>query len=103
MKTFITVREKINALKNVIRQPYAWPGGYEKIIAMSDGELVCKRCVKENYREIIFATKTEEKFSQWAVDSVILDCELEPREWIEENLKEYSLDMCAHCYKILNP
>ncbi len=104
MRTFITVREKINALKNTIREPYAWPGGYEKILAMSDGELLCKGCAKENYREILSATKAEERFGQWAMDSIILDCEIEPKEWIEENPEEgYSLDTCAHCNKVLNP
>ena len=103
MKTFITVRERVNALKNMIREPFAWPGGYEKISIMSDGCFLCKHCVKDNFSLILSATKEEDRFGGWNLDSILLDCELEPREWIEENLEEYSLDQCAHCNKVLNP
>jgi hypothetical protein len=103
MKTFITVRERVNALKNMIREPSAWPGMYEKIAIMSDGAFLCKICVKENFSRILSDTKTEDRFGGWNLDSVIVDCELEPREWIEENPEGYSLDFCAHCNKVLNP
>jgi hypothetical protein len=39
----------------------------------------------------------------WEFEAIILDCELEPREFIEENPEEYSLDTCTHCNKVLNP
>jgi hypothetical protein len=102
MRTFITVREKINALKNTIREPFAWPGGYEKIAIMKDGELLCRKCVRKNFRQILRDTKEDGK-SGLEFDSITLECEFESREWIEENIEEFSLDICARCNKVLNP
>lgn len=43
-------REKV---KDLIRKPYAWPGGYERIAVTGDGGLLCHKCVKDNYKLII--------------------------------------------------
>lgn len=39
-------------LRCFARSPYAWPGGYPMYAIMDDGECVCHRCVKGNYRQI---------------------------------------------------
>jgi len=38
------------------KEPYAWPGGYELRVVMSDGGVLCRQCVKDNWREIVQAT-----------------------------------------------
>ena len=43
-------REKV---KGLIRESYAWPGGYERIAITDDGGVLCHKCVKENYETII--------------------------------------------------
>ena len=40
-------------VKDLIREPYAWPGGYERIAITDDGGLLCHKCVKDNYKLII--------------------------------------------------
>ena len=36
----------------IIREPYAWPGGYEKIAITDDGGVLCHKCVKSELRQI---------------------------------------------------
>jgi hypothetical protein len=47
----------VNALKDVIRQPYAWPGGYEKVLVTDDGGLLCHKCAKAEYSNILHSTR----------------------------------------------
>jgi hypothetical protein len=58
-------RDRINSVKNIIREPYAWPGGYTKLRGMADGETLCAECVKENYRLILRSTRDNDR-SGWA-------------------------------------
>lgn len=49
-----------NVLRDVrsfIREPYAWPGGYPKILLLRDGELLCAKCAGKNYRLIAEAAR----------------------------------------------
>jgi len=48
---------KIKQLKEAIRHPYAWPGGYEKSAVMDDGATLCMKCCKENFSNIVDSTK----------------------------------------------
>ena len=52
------IRDSIDSVKNIIRNPYAWPGGYTKMMVMADGETLCSDCVKANYRLILRATRS---------------------------------------------
>ena len=45
----------LKEVKEAIREPYAWPGGYEKVLVMSDGEYMHTGCAHENWREIVTA------------------------------------------------
>ena len=60
----MNTRDSVNAVKDIIRAPYAGPGGYAKILLMSDGECMCAACVKENYRLILRATRSNDR-SGW--------------------------------------
>ena len=48
---------EIEAVRTVARNPFAWPGGYPVALIMSDGGLICAKCVKDNYRIILEATR----------------------------------------------
>lgn len=77
------INEQIAELKDFIRQPYAWPGGYPKMLILGDCETVCPSCAKENYRLISEATRLG-GLKEWAVFGVGVHWEGEAIE-------------CAHC------
>jgi len=52
--------EAIMRALDIIRNPFVWPGGHEKIAVMNDGEVLCKDCVKENISLIASADEREE-------------------------------------------
>lgn len=52
---------KVQELKNTIRNPFAWPGGYTVTAIMDDGEVLCHDCLKENFREILQSTKDDSR------------------------------------------
>lgn len=44
-------------VREFIRQPYAWPGGYPKILILHDGATICAKCAKGEYRQISNETR----------------------------------------------
>ena len=72
---------------DIIREPYAWPGGYERIAITDDGAIICHACVKSELRQIA----TSYKGDGWHV--VAAD--------IVENCDENPL-YCDHCGTLLN-
>lgn len=47
------VRDLLNSgkiLKDIARHPYAWPGGYLKVLVMN-GSVLCGHCVKERFAD----------------------------------------------------
>lgn len=77
---------KLNEVKEAIRNPFTWPGGYPIYTLMSDGELLCSDCARENYREIVGDTKNDLS-GCWAVSGSMILWE--------------GLEYCSHCYKKL--
>ena len=67
----------------IIREPYAWPGGYERIAITDDGAIICHDCVKSELRHIASGYK------------------LVVRVDIVENFDTTPL-YCDHCGKLLN-
>ncbi len=72
---------------DIIREPYAWPGGYERIAITDDGAILCHACVKSELRQIA----TSHGGDGWHV----VDCD------IVENYDEQPL-YCNHCERLLN-
>ena len=72
---------------DIIREPYAWPGGYEKIALTDVGGVLCRACVKSELRQIARSYKG----NGWRV----------VRADIVENCGEEPL-YCDHCGKLLN-
>lgn len=48
--------ETLRAVKQAIRQPYAWPGGYPLYIVMADGEALSCEAARTEWRQIVYAT-----------------------------------------------
>lgn len=46
----------LRAVKQAIREPYAWPGGYPKYILMSDGEPLSIAAAREHWLSIVHST-----------------------------------------------
>jgi len=65
---------KTAEVKQFIRQPYAWPGGYPLFAITADGGCLCKDCVKDNAKQIIKDTRTNYQ-SGWTVMAVTVNWE----------------------------
>ena len=68
-------------LKDVIREPYTFPGGYPKALIMSGGGVCCRKCAEEHFRSIVkdtispggFGDSVHSSFINWESDD--LECE----------------------------
>jgi hypothetical protein len=45
----------LKAVKDAIREPWAWPGGYPKYLVMEDGEALSVGAAKAEFRTIVWA------------------------------------------------
>lgn len=80
-------RRTINELKNAIRNPYTWPGGYPVYIVMQDGEMLCHDCARKEYQLILESTRMEDRSGWQCIGAQIL--------WEGE-------EFCGHCSKKLD-
>lgn len=67
----------LREVREFARTPYAWPGGYPKILVMSDGECLCASCARKEYRLISLATRDGLR-SGWEAEGVDIHWEGEP-------------------------
>lgn len=72
-------------LKQFVRSPFAWPGGYPLFAITTDGGCLCHSCTKEHYRLIRQAQRDNDN-TGWNVAA------------IEVNWENDSLE-CDHCNK----
>jgi len=78
--------ETIQLLRDVrefARRPYAWLGGYPKILIMNDGECLCAKCARTEYRLISDATRHQLR-DGWQAAALMIHWEGAPI-------------ICAHC------
>ena len=73
----------IEQAKNLIREPYAWPGGYPKFAICSDGGCLCKKCTKEEFPIIAYST-VNKMHDGWQIEAVVVN-------WEDDTLH------CDHC------
>ena len=73
----------------VARHPYVWPGGYEVIAVLHDGELLCSKCTRDNWREVVDETKYDGA-DQWKVVGIMTS------DWME------NYETCVHCGRMLD-
>lgn len=79
-------RQAINQLKEAMRNPYAWPGGYPVYPVMDDGALLCTECARKNFRNILESTRNERHDGWHCIGAEVL--------W-------EGTEYCAHCSKQL--
>jgi hypothetical protein len=79
--------EIMRSVKDAIRMPFTFPGMYQKSIILSDGEVICPDCAKDNFRQIAHDTVKKWK-TGW--NSVGAEC-----LWEGEN-------NCVECNKSLS-
>jgi len=60
-------------LKSIIREPYCWPGGYERAAVTTDGGVLCHKCCKEEYRNILHSTRGEYNDGWQVAGQLIID------------------------------
>lgn len=77
--------EIMHAVRDFIRQPVAWPGGYPKSLVMDDGETLCAKCARTEYRQISNSTRHNMR-DGWQAGGVSIHWEGAPVT-------------CAHCSK----
>jgi len=58
-------KDACSAARYVARNPYAFPGGYNVALVMTDGGLLCSACVKENYRLVMQDTRYDYGDTGW--------------------------------------
>lgn len=75
--------ETMQDVKEFIRAPFAFPGGYPKVLIMADGETLCATCAKSEYRLISDSTRHASR-DGWQAFGVDLHMEGAPLT-------------CAHC------
>lgn len=69
----------IDSLKSFIRTGgYAWPGGYQCALMMADGEVICSRSARANYRQIRDAMRCAGSNRDWAPIEVFIHWEGKP-------------------------
>src|SRR5262249_30102030 len=83
----VPTMQALEALRALAR--YQTHGGYTWAAVMSDGELMCTKCVRENYREIYAATKAADRRNDWECIGITNDGECEEAA------------QCAQCHKTI--
>ena len=78
-----TPKAILHDVKQAIRHPFAWPGGYPVYVVLADGEELCGTCARTHYRLIAAATKDQLSDGWRAVGAEI--------KWEGDD------DLCGHC------
>lgn len=59
---------------------YAWPGGYPMVLITADGAVIDAQSARENYRQILRATRNPGTDRQWEAIETYIHWEGEPME-----------------------
>lgn len=76
-------------VKDIVRNPYAFPGGYEKLAITGDGACLCSACITANFKNALHSTLFGYR-DGWDVQAVDLTCNSD------------GPITCDHCSKELN-
>lgn len=77
-------------LKASLRVPYAWPGGYEIALLLTDGELLCNDCAKREFRSLVWDIKNKCN-TGWRPDGAVCMVDID------------GSSPCCHCNRELSP
>jgi hypothetical protein len=75
----------IKLVRDFVRNPYAWPGGYPKYLVLQDGGVLCRHCTKSEYHLVCDAARAPEYRTGWEPVGVDIN-------WEDSELT------CDHCY-----
>lgn len=73
----------LREVKRVIREPYAFPGGYAVRLMMHDSEVLCATCTRDNFKAIVRSTLADDR-DGWQASGAFVHWEGQPIA-------------CAHC------
>lgn len=82
-------------IKELVRQPYAWPGGYEVIFITNDGACLCHDCVRKEWQYVCWSVRNQVNDGWQVVGFATLDNDIESTD--ESPL------YCEHCNKEWEP
>lgn len=85
-------RKNARLARELVKNPYAWPGGYPIYAVLADGELLCPDCAKSEFRELATASDG----SGWIIAG--LDILYED---FDNGDGTFSPELCVHCRKEL--
>lgn len=75
----------VRDVKNYVKQPYAWPGGYPLMAITDDACCLCPQCVKDNLKQVMRSTRDKAR-DGWQIRAVTIN-------WEDSDLT------CEHCNK----
>lgn len=78
----------VQELKELLRNPFVWPGGYEIIFIANDCEFLCHKCVKDNFK-IILDSMMHNINDGWNLIGFEVSCNVDITEETQ----------CSNCYK----
>ena len=70
-----TPAAKLAVVKQAIREPYAWPGGYPLYLVMSDGELLSLDAARKEWATICYAVFSGDEHGGWMPAGVDINWE----------------------------
>lgn len=73
-------------LREALRNPCTFPGGYTKAIYLSDGERICPECARKQYRQISRSTRQQAR-DGWALLGIDIYWEGPPEYCVQCNKK----------------
>ncbi len=76
----------LTAVKQAIRDRYVWPGGYPVYVVLTDGDMLCGDCAKENYYSIAWELIKDVDYGWKPIGTQVL---------------YYEGEQCGNCYKEL--
>ena len=73
----------LDAVREFVKHPYAWPGGYPLYLIMTDGAPLCAKCTEDNLDLICESTRGGER-DGWEAAGIAVN-------WEDTDL------VCEHC------
>lgn len=84
----LALNQTLEQLRNFAR--YRYHSGYTAAAVMSDGDMLCIRCVRDNYRQVFAATRDPGVNAQWQCEGIT-----------DSGSYEGEGTYCCHCDAVL--
>ena len=88
-----------NIVRDIVTNPFVWPGGYEKVAITEECACLCHNCVADNYESCYRETMGNWGNCGWKISAVdAVGCGIDYAESIDDNAALF----CDHCGRIIN-